>query len=295
MMLAALLLAAGQDPLARWTLTPSEVVIGQPITCVLDVTHAQGNDPVAPRIALDYAWEVIDGPRHEPTGVGSRVTWTVLALEPGEHAWPNVEVVLADGSHLAPTAGSLAVAPELAEGEDAAPPMPGFRTVDERTSAVRPRHLLLSLLLTIVGAVSFFVWRRRQPRGEDEPTELERFQGLTRGDAHASAFELSALVRAAAERHLGIAPPRQHQTDDEWLGGLRAVTFTWDGDTWHEQPRLDPQSYDDLQSVLGTCALTKFAGSAPSTLAIDELWRRVGGLLERLAAPPPAAGEEEST
>ncbi len=276
MKLLALVLFAfqGQLPtgdIATWHVDSPEVQIGQPIEATLHVLHSAQATPTSPQLALDYGWEVIDGPDASPIEGGTRLTWTVLALEPGERELPATEVALADGSLVLSGSKGITVIGTLAPEEDAPRPLPGFRTVTERTSSTRPRHLgLAALALGVLGLTTLLAWRRsRRPRLEDTPTELERFVGLDRTEARPLAIELADLVRSAAERRSGC-DSRHGLTDQEWIVSLE------------EDGHLDQATRGEMGEVLAVCRDIKFAGLAPTRFAIDELFQRAEGLLRHL-------------
>lgn len=282
-MIAALLVTLAQDPLVSWRLEPPEVDLGQPFQCVLEVPHAPGDGPTAPDLEgrLDYGWAVVDGPQARAYDGGTRLEWTVLALEAGAPSLPSVQVALAGGGRLVVPATSLDVAGVLDAEQDAPRALPELRTVEERTSEVRPRHLGLALLgLLLLGVGALIVRRRgRTPRVEVGPSELERLGVLDREAERPLAIELAALLRSAAERAAAVEAPRSGLTDREWVGALE-----------HEDALL-PEQRAELRSLLEACGLMKFAGARPTRFAVDDLLARAESLLHELAEPPVLAEE----
>lgn len=276
MKLAAFLLFFGQEaPAVRWQVTPEEVELGQPFTCALEVPHPPGATPAAPELELDYGWEVVDGPEVRPLGEGTRLAWTVLALEAVERELPALDLALGDGSRLRAGGGEVTVRGVLAPDEDAPPPMPGFRTVPERTSPVRPRHLGLALLglAVLAGGGVLLLVRSHRARPEREPSELERFQGLApAGAPRGLGYELAALLRSAAERSVAGQAPKPGLTDEEWLAALRA------------EGSLGGEDVDELESLLAVCADLRYAGARPTRFAALDLLGRAEALLRRLSA-----------
>lgn len=268
-----------QDPAPRWRLEPVVVQVGQPITCQLEVLHPVGARPDGVELDLDFAWEVVSGPDSRPVEGGTLLTWTVLALEPGEHLFGALDLGLADGSRMRIQAAALEVHGERAGVVDDQPrAFPGFRKTTERTSPMRPRHLLAGLMVLLLAGVSSFVfWRRsRRDREADQPTELERFRGLAweEGDYPGLAAELTRLVRSAVDRHAGFEASRDALTDEEWLEGLR---------------QRDTSSVRDtagLEALLGQCTGIKFAGVRPTRFAIDDLRARSEAMLVHMDRAP---------
>jgi hypothetical protein len=285
LLLLAALAFQDQAPL-QWSLDPGVVQIGQPIRCTLEVQHPAGAEPEDAELDLDYGWEVIAGPDRRPIEGGTQLAWTVLALEPGELEFPGLDLGFGDGSRVLVGATTVEVHGDRAGVEDDLPrDLPGFRTTVERTSPVRPRHLLLGSMVLLLAAVTSFVfWRRSRRTGqEDTPTELERFRGLEfeEGDARPLAFELAVLLRCAADRRAGFDATREALTDDEWLEGLR------------ERGSLEECDTTGLEGVLRGCATIKYAGARPTRFAVQDLLSRAEQLLVRLDQAP--VEEELST
>ena len=243
------------------------------------MTHDAAASPEPVEYQLEEGWEVVDGPRRRPFADGSAWVWTVLALEPGERELPAPDLQLDDGSLLAVAPAALGIAAELGPEEDAPRPYPELRSIAERTSPVRPRHLGWGLLAAIALLVAWLLLRRQLRRrgAEREPTELERFRGIDRGglaegaQARLVAFELSELLRSAAERALDLELVAH--TDEEWSAALRA-----DG-------RLPADLVDDLEGLLAHCTEVKFARVQPTRFALEELLTSTEKTLGRLAAP----------
>ena len=288
--------AAPQESGARWRVEPARVAIGQPCTWRLELDHAAQRRPLVAEVdlELDRSWLVVEGPRRvtRDAGQGRALTelrWTVLSLEPGERALPALEVFLDDGTGLAPNPAALVVEGELAQGEDGPRPMPGFHALQERTSPVRPRHLLWTLAALLAGAAGWVaLTRSRRDRDGPEPSPLERFGRLDRDpgqDPEALRplmVELSRLLRRAGEERLDA--PRPAATDEEWIATLRAAG------------RHPARLVDDLEVLLADCAAVKFAGARPTRFAVQDTLERAETTLRALAQPEPlpAVGSGEA-
>ena len=278
-----------QDPpSARWEVLPSELAIGQPARARLVVEHvpAQRPDLGALELALDDSWLVLDpgapvtvaGPAGRAT---SERTWTFFSLEPGAREWPALRVPLAGGQELEVAPVSLAVSGELAQGEDAPRPMPGFHAIDERAGPLRPAHwLVVALALTLLAAG--FVARRRRGRragsAPPAPGPLERLAGLRPADWTAAgaasdyAFGLSGLLHEVAAR--GVEGLARGASDEELVAWLR------------ERGGRSAGDLDALAALFERCAAIKYGGERPTRFALDDLARGGEELLARLAAEP---------
>lgn len=263
-LLALLLVAAAsaQSSLASWEVTPAHAALGEPIECRLTVIHDGAANPFEPNLDLDYAWEVIDGPDRESTADGTAFVWTVMAFEAGEIQLPAIDVRFEGGDRLRSASKAVTVEGVLRAGEDEPRPGPGFRTVEERTSPVRPMHV--GLLIFVLMAAGFaWWWHARQP-GEPPPvrTEWDRFQQLTEEEPVAVAVQLSGLLRVAFDRRSGL--DRSALTDEEWLADV------------------DRDVANDLRDVLADCESIKFGGDVPSRLGMEDLKKRAGVILKSL-------------
>lgn len=282
-MIAALLFALAQEPALAWRVEPTDVQLGQPITCVLEVPHAGEGTLEAPELELDYGWAVIAGPEQQLFEGGTRYSWSILALEAGARELPSVALQLGEGEQALVPSAEVLVAGALSAGEDAPRSLPGFRSVQERTSSVRPRHLLwltLSLGLCVVSGL-VLLRRTRKPRAQEEPSELERFQGLDPSLELPLAIQLAELLRAAAERRADLDEPLEGLTDEEWVAALSRLGA------------LEGDAGVELGALLSVCRDIKFAGVRPTRFAIEELLTRSEALLEALALPSIDGAEEE--
>lgn len=282
-MIAALLLVLVQEPAPAWRVEPTDVQLGQPITCTLEVPHGGGATLEAPELELDYGWAVIAGPEEQVLGWGTRFSWSLLALEAGARELPGVELQLGGGERTLVPPASVQVAGALAAGEDAPRSLPGFRSVEERTSQVRPRHLFWIALALGLCVLTGLALRRRtsKPRAREEPSELERFQGLEPSLELPLAIQLAELLRAAAERRANLDEPLEGLTDEEWVAALTRLGA------------LDGEASTELDALLSVCRDIKFAGARPTRFAIEELLTRSEALLGALALPSLEGADEE--
>lgn len=284
-----LALGAAQDVRLELSVEPAEARIGEPLAWTLRATHDRGRRVLARDLdlALDDSWVVVEGPAARARRLASgetltEVRWTVLSLEPRASHVAALEVPFDVGPAGSVEGEPFTVLGELAEGEDAPRPLPGFHTVEERTGPVRPRHLGAGAALFAVLAGGWLFARRGRARAEPEPTELERFAGLDRtgrddpARVRALMYELSALLRIAAERRLGESLAAR--SDEEWVAAARA------------SGRLPDALVDELERVLAECAAVKYAGARPTRFAVDDVLRRAEALLSELSAR--AAGED---
>lgn len=290
--LAGALSGALADARAEQALTPREAVpgattarIGQPIELVVTVTGGvlgRAADPKAGHGALEAAgWVVLDGPRDvSPT---SRA-WTLMALDPGQRATPDLEVTLAGGAVLTAPATALEVAGELADGEDAPRPARGFRHVED-TLVLRPGTFGAVVASVLVAGVllALALHRRRSAVTMEArpPTPLERLAALdVAANPGAAVAALGPLLRAAVDQRQGAA--RAALTDDEWRASVAAGGA------------LPRELVQRLDVVVARSGEARFSGQAPSLLGARELVDEARVLLETLATAPVDAGSPDA-
>jgi hypothetical protein len=270
-MIAALLLALA--PLARWIATPAEARIGQPVEWQLEIRVEPGSVVLLPDKdpPLAPAWLLLEPRRVERAEEGgqllTRVTWKLLALEPGAAPPFAFEVpVEARGGRvsLQPEPAQLTVRGELAQGEDAPRPQRGFLPPPPEE---RERGWLLwpalALLLACAAAVAWLLRRRRRPTPGAVPGPLEHLARLERefaGDpalAREVVFALTRLVRERTDEQL--ASPRAALPDEEWV---RLVA----GDA-----RLSEPVRAAARRLLERAEAVKYAQASPSRFLVEEL------------------------
>jgi len=299
--LAGALLLLGLAPLARAAqgdaalesrCTPSEVHIGEPFTLQVDVLHDEDTrvllDP--PRvlsadelgdIELGDRWVLLEDRsvvslpiEGEPGRILTRARWRLLGLEPGAHE------LLAIGADTIRSGASarleaapviLNVLPELAEGEDEARALLGFR--EDAPVIAGPldplfglaRGALLAGIALWLGLAVFaiglaLVLRKRGRRAaRDEPTALERLAAIDPADpegAREGYFRLSRVVREELDQRAGGS--LEGLTDEEWIARRR------------EGNVLPAAQLERAAKLLRACEEVKYGAGMPTRWAVEE-------------------------
>jgi hypothetical protein len=265
--------SAAPDVVARASVTPATVEVGEPFELVLELEHPGGAAlPATDELLdLDDAWVVLGGSRApgEPLAAGrsrTRFTFQVAALEPGARSLPGLPF------GVAPPA--LDVRGVLAEGEDAPRPLRDLRPPPPAPAAATSPVPWLAGVAALLAFGGLAWWRaRRRSVPAPAPGPLERFAALERAaDAAARerCLELARLVREATDAHAGR--PRAGLSDEEWLAALGE----------HGVPAPDVRA--QLGDVLERCARVKFGGERPTEWALNELVGSARTALDRVTA-----------
>jgi hypothetical protein len=257
---------------------PEAVEIGEPFTLALDVLA----EP-AQRVLVDPAEEGLDDfglgfallePRRVvrlDAGDGSgrvltQARWRLIALEPGRHELPTPGAdVLLEGSALRvePRLAAIEVAGELAEGEDAARPLVGFREpplpAPRRWRGVAAGLAGLLGLATVGAALALALRGRRSAPVAAPRTPAQRLAALDPADDAVRVelhHELARCVRESLDRAAGVA--LAGRTDEEWAARHA------------ELGRLSGPLLERARVLLAACAEVKYAGVAATRFAAAE-------------------------
>lgn len=285
---------------ARFEVDPGEVEIGEPIRWTFAIEHDSGtkvrlpdDDPV-----LDGSWTIVEARRvrrepdvaHADRTITS-VTWTVLALEPGERSLPSWVVQCEDdqGKRDVSAAGAkINVRAALAPGEDAPRPMRGPLPAPEGRHAflgIAPGVWLVGAIA--LGAIAWIVIRRRRRRAVSvarEPTPLEQLTALRaraasdREAAREIVFAASRLLRKSVDAHRGVSDAAA--TDADWLRRVES------------DERLAEGVRKSAARVLGGAESVKYALQVPTPFALEETLKDVEAALGALAESPVPALKE---
>lgn len=239
--------------------------------------------------AHDIAWEVLEPERDEIGGqVDFRRTQRLMPLEGGTLVLPAFGVRFSDGEEVLVEPVAVEVLPELAEGEDAARPAPGFREVTEGGGLGDPRialFVLAGLIVLPLLALGWFRGRRKKAsKGvEAEPTLAERLAGLDPSlEPRRTLAALAPLVRRAAEEAEGMELPAG--TDAEWASWWRSLGGSERG------PERDPEREDVAQLVEEVGEL-RYRSDVPTSFAVKDLHGRATALVAGLASTPTGGGK----
>jgi len=279
------------------TVQPSEGAIGQPLEVVLELDHAPGAGLLKGGTALDLdaSWIVLEGPDvialQGSGGIHTRVRWSVMSLESGARALPDLDLMLADGAALMVEGAVLSIDAELGAEEDVPRPLPTPQGVAERVGPLRLAHvgwMLFALLL----AAAWGVWLRKRrgvapeahAQGEwarfivlrEFATKVGKDAARKPGGAQDVSAELAALLRSAAQHRVTVLRPGQ--ADGEWLELMR--------------DEGEVALADELTPLLNKCELIRFGGLRPTHFALDELLQSSEDVLAHLA--PDAPNSEEA-
>ncbi len=290
--LCLLLVAQATDAVATLTLDKLSVEVGEPIELVLDVRHSIDQTIHIEKSApgLDESWTVLasEEPRTEPDAAhpGRAHTFArfrIASLEPGERDLPAQKVELGRGADtlaiFSPKA-HVGVKGLLAEKEDAARPIKGFRDSLElgKQASKGPWILALGVALSIVvGALIGRRMRRRKAEPAIVRTPLALLDELERSDLEApdrareAHFELTRILRGAIDDKSKTV--RNGLADDEWLA--RALEDAGLG------AKLAPAK-DEIAELLRACAEIKYGGSSATHWAARERVAKARSILKRL-------------
>jgi hypothetical protein len=293
----AALAQAPAAPSARAPLTasvrgPAAAAVGQPFELEVELVHQAGRRPTLQAGAAGDAWAVLaeHGSVTRPGPGGERETttvrWTVVALEAGADARPELLAAYADGSLEAPLVapGGIDVAAALAPGEDAPRPLHGFRSPAAGAGGWRWWHFLaLGGIAAAASGLALCYSRRRhrKPGPAPPPTPLERLAAIDPralagpAEVQAAHYAITAAVRAAFDARLGFdRDAAAGRTDEEWLAAARA------------SGKLAASEGDLLADLLRACAAVKYGGARPTHWAVQETLERARALLAGAALAP---------
>ncbi|MCP3919236.1 MAG: hypothetical protein GY711_27165 [bacterium] len=283
--------AAGQLPGPRFSATPEEVVIGEPVAWTLTVPHDRDERLIVPEeVVPDDTWVLLEGPDRDTLpdaledSATTTVRWRVMSLVPGERDLPVLELRLESGQPVVPWLGRLRVRGELDEEEDAPRPLADFHAIEERARGVRIARIGMAAggALVLIAGVFLFT-RSRKEAPAPVPTARQRLQALDLSEAAArdTAAGLASVLRGAVEDRYELA--LAGSTDEEWCEAVRA-----DG-------RLAARTRERVEDILGWSAEVRFGHARPTRFRIEEQVGHAQGVLDDLAALPatlPARGEE---
>lgn len=284
---------------ARFDVEPREVEIGEPVAWTLTIEHASGAKVQLPESdpELDLSWTYVEGRRvrkerdaADPARAITRVSWTVIALEPGERTLPSWVVQCEDASGaLDVTADGvpLSVRAALAPGEDAPRPMRGPLPPPEPEFPLgplfgeAPGRWLAGIV--VLGGIVYFVLRRRRRVAPvaREPAPLERLAALrarvasAAGDrevARESVYAASQLLRASIDAHRGVRDAAA--TDPEWLKRIE------------RDERVPAGVKASAARVLASAESVKYALHVPTPFALEETLKDVEAALGALSQSP---------
>ncbi|MEM9800552.1 MAG: hypothetical protein AAGA20_09510 [Planctomycetota bacterium] len=282
-----LFVAACVDVEARASLGPrdggADALVGEPLVWAIELDGAGAKAAKPPRsVDLDVGWSLVDGPRVrvDPSlpadeRPDARFEWTVLALESGELATPEVTFTLPGGEEVVAPAATIAIPSALGEGEDAPRPLAGFREADDRrVGDPRVALAVLAALFVVPLAAVLIVRRRRRPaRPAPErpaPTPREQIAALdAAADPAAAMSALGPLVRRAVDARRGV--DLAARTDDEWATETESVDD------------LAGDAASAAADLVRELAVVRFSGIAPTTFAAREAVERAESLLDGLA------------
>ena len=292
--------AADDDVRARFACEPADVEVGQPFDLTLELEHPAGSnafDLVAEELALDGSWVVLSAHRAPPAAGDdparrvTRCSWSVASLEPGDRTLAGaVSSLVTDPrvSSIDASGATVRVAGLLAEGEEEPRPLRGFPDgFGERAGfAANPwRWAALAAAVLLWAVVAVVLWRRwarrrRRPAAVEE-APLKRLEVLlatpapTPDAVRERHFELTRLVRRAADERLHAGAAAAGLTDAEWLAALEA--------------RAPADLAADLAPLFAEAEAIKYAGVVPTSWALEEAYGRARRALERVASPGPLA------
>jgi len=284
---------SGELPGPRFSATPEEVAIGEPVSWTLTVPHDREEGLIVPdEVVPDDTWVLLDGPDRDTLPDASQETatttvrWRVISLVPGERDLPVLELRLESGQPVVPWLGRVRVRGELEEEEDAPRPLADFHAIEERARGVRMARIGMAAcgaLVLIAGAVLFTRNRRDAPT--PPPTARQRLQALDLSETAArdTAAGLASVLRGAVEERYDFA--LVGSTDEEWCAAVRA-----DG-------RLDGRTLERVEDILSWSAEVRFGHAHPTRFRIEEQMGYAQSVLDDLAALPgpklpDSAGEE---
>jgi hypothetical protein len=275
---------------ARLEAAPAEARIGEPIEWNLTIEAPAGvavrlpdKDPIP-----DATWVALGERRVVHEGDTVRIRWRVLSLESGARKLPEIAIECTRAGvtkKVAASAGEVAIAGELASGEDAPRALKGFRPPPDGERALHWPWIAAGL--GILAALATWIARRvrRRPLAPAHAaTPLDRLADLARAlaadpDAGRSVtYDLSRIVRDSVDAFTGDA--RAALTDGDWILRLE------------NDERVPLGVRRASARILSESEQVKYAQRVPTRFAVDEMLRDAQSALEALAAAPlPRAGD----
>lgn len=270
--------------------------VGTPILWRITVDHPSHSGAslyVPPDIGLSWSRleELRNGPVEGPvegTGEAKDLVFeaVLMPLEGGELSVPEVTVSFKSGFELPIAPKTIRVLSALAESEDVARPVPGFRDVEDRRVG-DPRAVLGAVAVLLLLPLGWFLMRRLRRRGA-----VRDLKGLARTPGQAiAALDPSADPRgtmAALTPHLRRAmeslckESRPALTDSEWAEWMRqgeGLDGSLDGSLWGEAATL----VEDLVEV-------RFGGGDPTVFAAKDAHTKALLLVQRVEGESSPSG-----
>jgi hypothetical protein len=258
---------------------PQNVLIGEPFTLTVDIVHARAQNALLDRplgeedLALSDSWvllekrSVISLPLRDQPGMQlTQARWRVIGLEPGSFELQGIGAdCVASGAvqRLDPGLAKVVVTSELAEGEDEARALVGFRPAPPATETPLQTVQLglagLVALVVISLAVVFLRRRKEAPALAFASTPMHRLGMIDPSDETQSRqafFVLSGAVRESLDEILGET--LSGLTDEEWI-------------EYHlEESGHERQRVEQAAVLLRSCERVKYGAEAPTRFAVEE-------------------------
>ncbi len=278
---------------------PAQVKIGQPFAVVLDCVHDHGAAPRFETLELDDLWwqsatrRIVTLPLSDQPGRDlTQVRWQLAGLEPGAHQLELPKAVFATGAaplRLDLPPAEVEIEAELAEDEDAARDLAGFRPAPEqRPSAVDAAALAVGgLALALLSFVAFMLFTSARARARRRslvilpPTASELLAAIDASDPQQAreAFALASRATRACIDNL-LKHDQSGLTDEEWIASQAGSN------------RLPASLLEDASALLRSAEQVKYGMVQPTRWAVEEVVKAAQALIE--AVEGLADGEASS-
>ena len=272
---------------------PARVVIGQPFTVIVECEHDLG---AAPRFATldleplgpEQLWRQVGSRRlstlpleDTPGRALTRVSWSVVSLEPGSHEL-DLPPARFESSGILPIVNvpstSIVVASELAEGEDQARELAGFREAPEQRKS--PWKVLALAAGGLATALVLFVmvwviglWRKRRSLPRPRRQTISEILGALDPSDTQHGREAFALAVGAVRDAIDV-----HQrddlsgcTDEEWIARREQSTT------------LSSEQLQRASELLTSAERVKYGMQQPTRWAVEECLASAQTVLEEVA------------
>jgi hypothetical protein len=279
----------------RPSVSPQVVTVGEPLAYSVDVPVAPDEVITGPGAEADLTpWEV-RGYEEQPLGGKTRLIYQLVAFETGEHAIPALVVGIQDPNgktRSVKTAEAKAkVASVLKAGDEQPADIREPMSLREQPLTIALRVLGVVLVLVVVVAGAWLLWRRRGKRrvarqASPDPPDVVALQALrrlrearlpeqARIKQHYTA--LSDAVRAYLAARYGVRT--LEETTRAIVGGLQA----------NDEAAEYAVRFEDL---LQEADLVKFAKARPEIPACYSALEAAAELVRETAAPRLSPTEE---